>query len=133
MRARAAAEVVRLALVVVMIAGCASGAKLAKMPNAKPIPDATIRAICKSQYGGDGASIQVWREKDGTFVVFELRPDAKKPDAPTTFFDDLPQEVLRVSSHEGSAGSPQALEDERKRETVTLQGRKAEIIPCKGK
>lgn len=117
------------------LAACASGAKLANGPNARPVPDAVIHAVCTSDSGGDAATIQVWRERDGALVVLELSPDIGKrgSHAPTTFFDEAGREVLRLASHAVAPGSPEALEAERKRETVTLEGRKAEVIPCKGK
>ena len=115
-----------------MAMACASGAKLAQGPNARPVPDSLAHTLCTG--AGDGASIQVWREKDGTFVVFEVKPDpARGADAPTTFYDDHAREVLRVASHADAPSSPQALEAERRRETVTLQGKRAEKIACKGK
>ncbi len=139
MRALSEAEAVSaracVALVFV-VASCAAcgGARLAKGPNARPVPDSLAHKLCTGEFGGDGAQIRVWREKDGTFVVFELAPDiAKHSDAPTTFYDDTAREVLRLRSQADAPSSPQALEADRRRDSVTLEGKRAEIIACKGK
>jgi hypothetical protein len=103
----------------------------AHAPNAKPMPAATIHAICASESGGDGAVVQVWREADGTFVVNELSNEAH--DAPLVFFDDDGRETMRISSHADTPSSPEALEAGRRRDLATRDGIKAEKIPCKGK
>jgi hypothetical protein len=110
------------------------GDKLAKMPNARPLPAATVHSLCTSAYGGDAAKLQVWRQRDGAFVVVELLPDVAKhgEDSPTTFFDDDGREVLRVR-HVDAPSSPEALDNDRRREDVTQGGGKAEVIACKGK
>ncbi len=66
----------------------------AHAPNAKPMPDATVHAICVSESGGDTATIQVWRESDGTFVVNELSNPTH--DAPLVFFDDDGRGTMRI-------------------------------------
>jgi hypothetical protein len=103
----------------------------AHAPNAKPMPDATVHAICASEAGGDGATIQVWRESDGTFVTNELSSHAHE--APLVFFDDDGRETMRISDHSDTPSSPDALEAERRRDLATRDGVKAEKIPCKGK
>lgn len=138
---RAAEAVIARACGVLVVAlavtsgACASGAKLASGPNARPVPDSITHTLCTGEFGGDGAQIQVWRERDGTFVVFELKPDITKHGghAPTTFYDDGAREVLRIASQAVAPSSPQALEADRRRESVTLEGKRAEIIGCKGK
>jgi hypothetical protein len=103
----------------------------AHAPNAKPMPDATVHAICTSESGGDGATIQVWRESDGTFVVNEL--SNKAHESPLVYFDDDGRETMRISSHSDTPSSPEALEAGRRRDLATRDGTKAEKIPCTGK
>jgi hypothetical protein len=99
--------------------------------NAKPMSDATIHAICATEAGGDGSTIQVWRESDGTFVTNELLGHAH--DAPLVYFDDDGRESMRISDHSDTPSSPEALEAGRRRDLATRDGVKAEKIPCKGK
>jgi hypothetical protein len=122
----------RGALVVAVVALAAIACRdPAHAPNAKPMPDATIHAICASESGGDAATIQVWRESDGTFVVNELSNPTH--DAPLVFFDDDGRETMRISDHSDTPSSPEALEAGRRRDLATREGVKAEKIPCKGK
>jgi hypothetical protein len=119
-------------LVALSAVGCPDPAHA---PKAKPMSDATVHAICASDAGGDAggdaATIQVWREADGTFVVNELVSHAK--DAPLVYFDDDGRETMRISDHSSTPSSPEALEAGRRRDLATRDGIKAEKIPCKGR
>ena len=115
-------------LVALSAVGCPDPAHA---PKAKPMSDATVHAICASDAGGEAATIQVWRESDGTFVVNELVSHAK--DAPLVYFDDDGRETMRISDHSSTPSSPEALEAGRRRDLATRDGIKAEKIPCKGK
>jgi hypothetical protein len=128
-------------LMLCALAACNAGAKAAKGPNAHPIRDEVVRALCTSDTGGDASTIRVWRENDGTFVTMELSPDIAKhgPHAPTVFFDESGREMERIRGREMERipstpvepGSPKALEGQRRRENVVADGIAAETIACK--
>ncbi len=99
---------------------------------AGPAPDArVIRKLCTSDLGGPQASVQVWRDDQDRVTVLELQPDPDaKAKASAALYDSRGREQLRLPAVEGVA-TPQALEVQRRRETIFEDSKRSESIDCK--
>ena len=91
-----------------------------------------MRKLCSSDLGGPKASLQVWRDDADRITIYELVPD---PDAPAkasaALYDSRGREQLRLPPVEDPS-SPQALEVQRRRETVFEDSKRRESIECRG-
>ena len=79
-------------------------------PRREAVPGVYL-AICSGQFGGDFASIQVYRSPAGDVQVLELRPDITKAShPPTIFYGPDGAEVGVIPEHPVVPGSAEALE-----------------------
>jgi len=86
-----------------------------------------VKTICAAPGAGKGAHVQVWRRPDDASVTtLELLPGASS--SPTVLYDDTGREQLTLPARHDS--SPEALEDDRRRDTIIEDGKRAEKIPC---
>ncbi len=88
-------------------------------------------AICMGQFGGDFASIQVYRSPSGDVHVLELRPDITKVShPPTVFYDRDGAEVGAIPERPVVPGSAEALELAAIRTRAVGDASLAEEVSC---
>ncbi|MCC6998083.1 MAG: hypothetical protein IT370_25945 [Deltaproteobacteria bacterium] len=88
-------------------------------------------AICRGQFGGDFASVQVYRSPAGDVQVLELRPDITKVShPPTIFYDRDGAEVGVIPERPVVPGSAEALELAAIRTRAVGDATLAETVSC---
>lgn len=99
-------------------------------PKGPPPSAAVVRAVCTSELGGPKARVRVWRDDHGQVTVLELFPDPNaKARASEALYDTRGREQLRLPPID-DPGSPQALEADRRRDTVIEDSRRGETLSC---
>jgi hypothetical protein len=117
-----------LAIALALVSACDTFVRHA--PKGPPPDGAVVRSLCRSDLGGPRASLRVWRDDHGEVTLYELRSDpALRNRSWMALFDTRGREQLRQPPIE-APGSPDALEADRKRETVIEDSRLGETIKC---
>jgi hypothetical protein len=112
------------------LVACDKFSSLSRAPKGPAPSTKVVRGICASEFGGEAASVRVWRDEKGEIYLLELIPDRQKNAlAPTVFYDDRGREQERMTTSP-KPSSPTALEAEGKREEITRGTQAAETIPC---
>ncbi len=90
-----------------------------------------MQRLCTSDLGGPEASVVIWRDSTDAVALYDLTPDPHaKAKASVALYDSRGHEELRLPPVEAPT-SPEALEVERRRESVLEDTKKGETIDCK--
>jgi hypothetical protein len=90
-------------------------------PPHPPMAPSVLSAVCRG--ASKGAKVQVWRHPDdASIATIELVPDV--------YFDANGSEVLRLKHIDVGSGSPEALENDERRDSVIQDGKRAEKLAC---
>ncbi len=110
-------------------------ASVSASPSASAaIPADVVKAICTSQFGGELASIEVYRRADGSVQTLELRPDITKVSHPPSQFFDLSGAVTAtIPEFPVEPGSDEAKKWSDVRAGAVGDAKVAESIGCKGR
>ncbi|MFO0744464.1 MAG: hypothetical protein U1F43_02175 [Myxococcota bacterium] len=125
------ARLVPLSLPAALALACALAAPAAAAPM-DGIPDPkVVDAICGSRFGGDFASVIVYRADEGEVSGYELRPDLTRVShPPSTIYDARGNEILVIPEHPVVPGSDEALAIQKKRAAATRDSKPAETLAC---
>lgn len=89
-----------------------------------------MEKLCKSDLGGPKAELHVWRDEAEQVTIYELIPDSDGPAAGTTaLYDSRGREQLRMPRIDPPT-SPQALERDRRRDSVLEDSHRRETVDC---
>jgi len=106
----------------VLLAACGP-----RFPPHAPVAPDLLKTICGAS--GAGAHVQVWRRTDdASITTLEVEPKAR--DGMLVFYDERGREQLQMPAHPDAPSSPEALQDDQRRDNVVEDGSRAERVPC---
>jgi hypothetical protein len=93
-------------------------------------PD-TLHKLCTGQWGGQLASVKMYRDAQGIVKVLEMQPDISKiADAPSVFFDPSGKQIGQIGNHPVTPGSADQQAADKQRQDLVGGLTAGETVSC---